>query len=60
MITGIARDIARRLGERVSANSRLCALTRNKREIFMKIVIIHPPKFLTPIIARLFGIKIKR
>jgi hypothetical protein len=48
------------LGERVSANSQLCALTRNKREIFMKIVIIHPPKFLTPIIARLFGIKIKR
>ena len=60
MITGIARDIAHRAAERVSANSRLGALTRNKREIFMKIVIIHPPKLLAPIIARVFGIKIKR
>jgi len=31
-----------------------------KKELYMKIVIIHPPKFLAPIIARVFGIKVKR
>ena len=73
MITGYASPptsfFAKR-GEASAPKARLSQVERrgfgsgkarlNQKENLMKIVIIHPPKFLAPILARAFGIKRKK
>lgn len=41
-------------------NSMITAILTSKRKHIMKIVIIHPPKMIAPILAKIFGIKIKK